>query len=416
MKRISTNLPNYDSSFYLRLREWQMNEAANKMASQSRIKDLRNDPLASGHSVRFQSKLARLERFAANIVRARGEIALVEGNLRSGLDILQRVRELAVQGANGIYDQKQLAFMGEEINQLLKELITVGNAKNGQGNYIFSGFRARTEPFRVHTGRVEGSQGSEVISTVEYVGDIGLNRAEITEGAESEYALPGNRVFWAERQQIYSSIDATGYRVQANSRIRIDGVEIELKEGDNVFAVIDKINASDAPVKARLDPVNNSLALEGTYPHQIWTEDVGEGTVLQDLGLIARGASSPPLNTADSAGVYGGSVFDMVIYLRNSLYKGDLESIGGSALRGIDDSIETLSAHLAEIGAKDTRLEETNKRLAWETPEYTRLNSEEVDLDLSQAITELKMLEYTHQAALATAARILRPTLLDFLR
>jgi flagellar hook-associated protein 3 FlgL len=180
--------------------------------------------------------------------------------------------------------------------------------------------------------------------------------------------------------------------------------------------VIDKINASDAPVKARLDPVNNSLALEGTYPHQIWTEDAGEGTVLQDLGLIARGASSPPLNTADSAGVYGGSVFDMVIYLRNSLFKGDLEAIGGSALRGIDDSIETLSAHLAEIGAKDTRLEETNKRLAWETPEYTRLNSEEVDLDLSQAITELKMLEYTHQATLATAARILRPTLLDFLR
>jgi hypothetical protein len=29
MKRISTNLPNYDSSYYLRLREWQMNEAEN---------------------------------------------------------------------------------------------------------------------------------------------------------------------------------------------------------------------------------------------------------------------------------------------------------------------------------------------------------------------------------------------------
>ncbi len=44
------------------------------------------------------------------------------------------------------------------------------------------------------------------------------------------------------------------------------------------------------------------------------------------------------------------------------------------------------------------------------------LLSREVDLDLSKAITDLKMLEHTHQAALGTSARILRPTLLDFLR
>jgi len=230
----------------------------------------------------------------------------------------------------------------------------------------------------------------------------------------SDYTLPGNQVFWAEKQQIFAAQDATGYRVQRNAAIRIDGVQIDLFQGDNVFAIIERINGSQAPVKARLDPVNNSLALEGTYPHQIWAEDVGE--VLQDLGVLSRGDGSPPLNSADSAAVYGGSVFDMMMHLRGSLYRGDQEAVGGSALRGIDDSIETLTAHLAEIGARDTRLEVAGKRLAWEKPEYTRLDSQERDLDLSQAITELKMLEYTHQATLATAARILRPTLLDFLR
>lgn len=35
---------------------------------------------------------------------------------------------------------------------------------------------------------------------------------------------------------------------------------------------------------------------------------------------------------------------------------------------------------------------------------------------MSEAITDLKMLEYTHKAAMQTAARILQPTLLDFLR
>ncbi|MCK5008578.1 MAG: hypothetical protein KAR73_14395, partial [Spirochaetales bacterium] len=92
MKRISTNMPNYDMSYYMRLREWKMNELQNKMAAQTRLKNLRDDPLAAGHATRYQSKIVRLERFIDNISKIRGDMALAEGNIRSGLDILQRVR------------------------------------------------------------------------------------------------------------------------------------------------------------------------------------------------------------------------------------------------------------------------------------------------------------------------------------
>ena len=91
MKRISTNMPNYDMSYYMRLREWKMNELQNKMASQTRLKNLRDDPLAAGHATRYQSKVVRLERFIDNISKIRGDMALAEGNIRSGLDILHYV-------------------------------------------------------------------------------------------------------------------------------------------------------------------------------------------------------------------------------------------------------------------------------------------------------------------------------------
>ncbi len=419
MRRISTNMPNFDMNYYMRLREFKMNEMQNKMGSQTRLKDLRNDPLAAGHSTRYQSKIVRLDRFAKNINAVRGDMALIEGNIRSGLDIIHRIREIAVQGANGIYSKSQMAYMGAEINQLLSEFVTIANARSGDGNFLFSGFRSKIEPFRVHTSRVAGSgpgHGGEAISQVEYVGDIGRNRAEIAENTTVDYRIPGNYAFWAENQQIYSSVEATTYRVQVDSKIRIDGVDIELKEGDNVFAIISKINDSNAPVRARLDPVKDSLVIETTFAHQIWPEDMGEGSVLQDLGIISRGNNSPPLNISDSAQVFGGSVFDMIIHLRNALYSGDIHSVGGSGLRGIDEALEGLTANLAEIGSKDARLDITARRIDYEKPEYIRFNSDEVDLDLSEAITELKMLEYTHKAALATAARILRPTLLDFLR
>jgi len=415
MKRISTNLPNNDMSYYMRLREWKMNELQNKMAGQTRLKNLRDDPIAAGHATRYQSKIVRLERFVDNIGKIRGDLSLAEGNIRSGLDILQRVRELSVQGANGIYDDQQMAYMAEEVDQLLRELVEIANSLDGKGNYIFAGHRSKIAPFRVNTGRVEGSRDAEVIQSVQYVGDNGRNRGEIDEAATLDFRLPGNYVFWAERQQIYSSVESLNYRVQNDSAIRIDGVEIELKEGDNVYAVIDKINASEAPVRARLDPVENALTLEGTFPHQIWPED-RRGTVLQDLGIIARGSQSPPLNVADSAANYGGSIFDMIITVRNGMYENDLHRIGGDGLRGIDDAVQALTAHLAEIGSKDSRLQITEQRLETERPDYIGFLAKEADLDITEAITDLKMLEHVHQAAVGTAARVIQPTLLDFLR
>ena len=146
MKRISTNMPNYDMSYYMRLREWKMNELQNKMASQTRLKNLRDDPVAAGHATRYQSKVVRLERFIDNISKIRGDMALAEGNIRSGLDILQRVRELAVQGANGIYDDQQIAYMAEEVDQLLREMVEIANSVDGKGTTSSPASVARSSP------------------------------------------------------------------------------------------------------------------------------------------------------------------------------------------------------------------------------------------------------------------------------
>ena len=54
--------------------------------------------------------------------------------------------------------------------------------------------------------------------------------------------------------------------------------------------------------------------------------------------------------------------------------------------------------------------------LTFEMPKMIQRNAVEVDIDYAEAITDLKMLEYAHKAALQTAGRILQPTLLDYMR
>lgn len=414
MERISSQLTNYEMQYYLQRRSEKMNDVHNQLATQSRVHELRNDPIAAAHSVKYLSKVNRLQRYAKNAEMVMSEHRIAEGHMKNANDILQRVRELAVKGANDTFSKSDKAAMGEEVNQLLNELVEIANAKTADGTSMFAGDKTHTTPYRVLKGNVPGAD-QKVITDVEYRGSLNPSKVEISEGSYIKNNFAGNRVFWAENQQIISDVNAEDFNVTQDTHIKIDGERIELNTGDNIHAVIAKINDSGAPVKASLDPVRNSLVLETTQPHQIWMEDAPDGTVLQDLGILS-GRGQAPFNISQDADSTGGSLFDMIIYLRDRLYEGDTIDIGGSALRGVDMAQSNLVDSMGELGAQDKRLQLVQRRISEEVPEIQALNSKETDVDVTKAITDLKELEHTHQAALGAAARVLQPTLLDFLR
>jgi len=415
MDRISTNMMNDDMQFQLRNREVKLNDVQNQITSQRRILNLRDHPADAANSTRFQSYLVRLKQYENNIHSALESHQTAEGYMREAVDVMQRIREIAVQGANGTYSKGDLQNMGQEVNQLLNELVSLGNSRGPDGSMIFSGLESRTTPFRVLTGNVPGATG-HIITQVQYLGDIGTNKTDISDTATATVNFPGNQVFWAEQQQIIPTVDATGYVVQKDSTISINNVPIALKQGHILFAIMHKINDSGAGVKAHLDPVSSAMVLQSTSPRQIWLQDGPGSSVLTDLGVVNPVNGSPPRNIANDARINGGSLFDMVIRLRDSLYSGNTLDIGGSSLRGIDSGLNNLLGNLGKLGAQSERLNLTLNRTQTQIPEITGDNSRLVDVDMSKAITDLKLLEYTHQAALQTAARILPQTLLDFLR
>ena len=415
MQRISTNMANDDMQYYARQRETRLLNTQNRIASQNRIQELRDDPAAAAHATRHSSHLVRLNRYATNIETAQLRHRESEVHMQEAVSVLQRARELALQGAHGIYTRDDTRAMAAEVNQLLNQLVETANARGADGTMLFSGDRTQTVPFRAISARVDGFD-EPVIAQVQYLGTIGETRAEIADGSYIPLNFAGNRVFWAEDQQVFSSVDATGYIVQADTSIFVDGQEIVLRAGDNISSIIAKINDSGAPARARLDPIQNSLVIETLAPHQLWLED-GEGaTVLRDLGILNDRGNAPPQNIASSARVFGGSMFDILITLRDRLAAGDTLTLGGRALGGVDTALENLLSRLGTLGSYDERLQLSSQRTRAAIPEITARYSNEVDVDMAQAITELRMLEYTHRAALGAAARIIQPTLLDFLR
>lgn len=85
-------------------------------------------------------------------------------------------------------------------------------------------------------------------------------------------------------------------------------------------------------------------------------------------------------------------------------------------LDDLDKNMDNILAKLAEIGAKSNRLELDQNRLDDNILNYKALRSKVQDVDMAEAIMNFSMEENVYRAALSTGARIIQPTLLDFLR
>ena len=414
MRRVSSQMNNMDVQSNLRLQESRLNKINNQIGSQRRIQELRDDPIAAGHLVRYQSYAARIENFEKNAKTLSELFMQREGYMTNSLDVMHRVRELAVTGANGIYTGDDMKNMAAEVDELLKELVQNANAIGEDGNSLFAGTETKVRAFDVEMGNVAGS-GVPLIEGVRYNGNISETQVEIDENKYLTTDNAGVRTFWAEPQQIFGARDATGWRAGEDSVIAVDGAEIKINAGDNVYSLIAKINDSEAAVKATLDPVTLALNFTATDARQLWLEDVS-GSALADLGIIKDASQKPPYNLGDGVRASGGSMFDAVISLRNALLAGDHEAIGGRVLGSIDQGLNNLTTRIAKSGSEYERAELNVKRNSGTALNVTQRISSEGDLDLTKAASDMKMMDFTHQATLSTAARLYSSTLLDYLR
>ena len=414
MRRISSGMNNADTQMHLRLQESKLNKASNQMGSQRRIHELRDDPIAAGHLVRYQSFLSRVENFEKNALTLSDQFVLREGYMSNSLDVMQRVREIAVTGANGIYTKDDMRDMAMEVDELLKELVQNANAVSSDGNSIFAGTNTKSSAFDVEMGTVQGS-AVPLISNVKYNGTIDMNKVEVDERKYLSVDNAGNRTFWAEQQQLFGGRDVSAWQASADSTISVDGVAINIKAGDNVYALASKINDSGAAVRAKIDPVTRGLNLETTDARQLWLSDVN-GSVLSDIGIIKDASQKPPYNIGNSVRVSGGSMFDTVIALRDALLKGDTDEVGGRVLGALDSGIANLVTRIAKSGSQYERAQLNVQRNSATAMNVTQQISREGDLDITKAITDMKMLDYTYQATLSNAGKMFNSTLLNYMR
>lgn len=120
--------------------------------------------------------------------------------------------------------------------------------------------------------------------------------------------------------------------------------------------------------------------------------------------------NNAPDEIKDDNGIIG-----ILTKLEGDIRTGELEKVSGT-LGDLDEKIDVLLTARASIGAKVNRLELQQNRLEGTKLSFTNLLSQAEDADMAEVIMQLKMQENVFRASLGAGARIIQPSLLDFLR
>ena len=124
-----------------------------KLSSGERINRAGDDASGLAVSEKMRSQIRGLNQASRNIQNGVSFIQTTEGYLNETTDILQRVRELAVQSANGIYSDEDRMQIQVEVSQLVAEVDRIASQAQFNGMNMLTGrFALGGDVMQFHIG------------------------------------------------------------------------------------------------------------------------------------------------------------------------------------------------------------------------------------------------------------------------
>lgn len=143
------------------LNNGSLQNSMNRLSSGKQINSAKDDASGLAVSTKMQSMIKGLNRASQNISDGSSMLNVASGYLQETTDILQRIRELAVQSSNGVYSDEQRSMIQVEVSQLVSEVDRIASSASFNGLTLFTGrFAKGNNDVILHIG----SQADQKIS------------------------------------------------------------------------------------------------------------------------------------------------------------------------------------------------------------------------------------------------------------
>lgn len=267
--RISTSMVFGTGTKGLQELQSDMFKLQNQMSTGRRILTPSDDPIGAWEAQQVGQSQAINNQYISNQDTAVSRLSYMEANLSNLGDGLARIYELAATGKSG--SDVQRAALVPELEELLQNVMTLANAKDGTGNYIYGGTMSSTQPFTVSGSGVAyaGDQGQQLLRvSSSNVMEMGHNGFDVFMQVKDAQGTPTGSSIFETVQNLIDIFDPTsGVPFNETTRAQLQG---------QLSVAIDHVANRIASVGTRLNTLDDLKVASKDF-------DLQYATRLQDL-------------------------------------------------------------------------------------------------------------------------------------
>ncbi|HAO32385.1 MAG TPA: flagellar hook-associated protein FlgL [Candidatus Competibacter sp.] len=166
MLRIATTQIYQQAAKAMNERQVALNKVQQQMATGQRLLSNADDPVGSARLLSLNEEIGRYGQYQRNIDLANGRLKLEDSVLGDAGELLQQTRELVVQANNDTLNDSDRKAIGKQVRQIQEQMVGLANTKDGNGEYLFAGFKSQTQPFVMDANKqtsYHGDQGQRLI-------------------------------------------------------------------------------------------------------------------------------------------------------------------------------------------------------------------------------------------------------------
>ena len=372
---VNTNIPSLNTQRNLNGSSNALATSMQRLSTGSRINSAKDDAAGLQIANRLTSQVNGLGVAVRNANDGISLAQTAEGALQQSTNILQRMRDLALQSANGSNSDSERDALNDEVGQLKKELDRISNTTTFGGRALLDGTFGTTT-FQV------GSNANEMIN-------VSIKEMSTTSLTGDVFVAASSSVTLAAGETVENKVMQAAAATYA---FTIDGVDKEVKiaAGSTIQEVANQINDANVGVGAFVN-----VAADGSAA----TIDLVSS---KDFSL-SDGAATPAAPGAFAAAVVEGAPSATSINIDSA----DISTAKGAqeAVILIDAAIKTIDSQRADLGAVQNRFDNTIANLQSISENVSAARGRIQDTDFAAETANLSKNQILQQAGTAILAQ-----------
>jgi flagellar hook-associated protein 3 FlgL len=373
-----------------------------QVTSGKRFQNSSEDPIAATRAAALDRTVADNAQFDRNSNIIESRLSYEEQSLADVTLLLQKSRDLALQGANASLGQGERDMLVTELKQLRGELIDTANRDDGNGEYLFAGSSTGTKPF------AQGTTG------VNYLGDQTTRLIRVSGSQAIADGHPGSEVFMNLTQ-------ANGAFRTAVNAANTGSATID------VGTVVDPAAWIADNYTLRFTSATDWVIEDDTLPTPVQVASGAGFTSGQSINFLgARVTLTGAPATGDSFTIQPAQDTDIFSVLDNLIDTLDggaglpsdravFQQQIGTGIADLDQGLSRILSVRSEVGSRLSAIDQATSTRETEAVDLQQLLSDLRDVDYAVAISQLNQQYAGLQAAQQAYTKISQLSLFDYL-